>query len=342
MKIVTLGEIMLRLSTPGNTRFVQSDSFDVVYGGGEANVAVSCANYGHDAYFVTKLPKHEIGQSAVNALRKYGVKTDYIARDGDRVGIYYLETGASMRPSKVIYDRAHSSIAEAEAQDFDFDAIMEGAQWFHWSGITPAISDKAAELTKLACEAAKRHGVTVSVDLNFRKKLWTKEKAQSIMKPLMQYVDVCIGNEEDADLVLGYKPGKTDVTSGDLELAGYRDIFERMVKDFGFKYCISSLRVSHSASDNGWSACIYSAKDKEFYHSKTYSLHPIVDRVGGGDSFAGGVITGFLDGKDFKSALEFGVAASALKHTIPGDFNLVSRKEVEALAGGDGSGRVQR
>ena len=341
-KVVTLGEIMLRLSTPGNTRFVQSDSFDVVYGGGEANVAVSCANYGHDAYFVTKLPKHEIGQSAVNALRKYGVKTDFIARGGDRVGIYYLETGASMRPSKVIYDRAHSAIAEADAADFDFDAIMEGADWFHWSGITPAISDKAAELTKLACEAAKRHGVTVSVDLNFRKKLWTKEKAQSIMKPLMQFVDVCIGNEEDAELVLGFKPGDTDVTSGELELAGYKSIFEQMVDKFNFEYCVSSLRVSHSASDNGWSACIYSRDTKEFYHSKEYSIHPIVDRVGGGDSFAGGVICGMLDGKNFKDALEYGVAASALKHTIPGDFNLVSRKEVETLAGGDASGRVQR
>ena len=341
-KVVTLGEIMLRLSTPGNTRFVQSDSFDVVYGGGEANVAVSCANYGHDAYFVTKLPKHEIGQSAVNALRKYGVKTDFIARGGDRVGIYYLETGASMRPSKVIYDRAHSAIAEADAADFDFDAIMEGADWFHWSGITPAISDKAAELTRLACEAAKRHGVTVSVDLNFRKKLWTKEKAQSIMKPLMQYVDVCIGNEEDAELVLGFKPGDTDVTSGELELAGYKSIFEQMVDKFNFEYCVSSLRVSHSASDNGWSACIYSRDTKEFYHSKEYSIHPIVDRVGGGDSFAGGVICGMLDGKNFKDALEYGVAASALKHTIPGDFNLVSRKEVETLAGGDASGRVQR
>ena len=341
-KVVTLGEIMLRLSTPGNTRFVQSDSFDVVYGGGEANVAVSCANYGHEAYFVTKLPKHEIGQSAVNALRKYGVKTDFIARGGDRVGIYYLETGASMRPSKVIYDRAHSAIAEADAVDFDFDAIMEGADWFHWSGITPAISDKAAELTRLACEAAKRHGVTVSVDLNFRKKLWTKEKAQSIMKPLMQFVDVCIGNEEDAELVLGFKPGDTDVTSGELELAGYKSIFEQMVDKFNFEYCVSSLRVSHSASDNGWSACIYSRDTKEFYHSKEYSIHPIVDRVGGGDSFAGGVICGMLDGKNFKDALEYGVAASALKHTIPGDFTLVSRKEVETLAGGDASGRVQR
>lgn len=341
-KIITLGEIMLRLSPAGCHRFVQVDNFDVIWGGGEANVAVSCANYGHHACFVSKLPTHEIGQAAVNALRRYGVDTTHVARGGNRVGIYYCETGASMRPSKVIYDRAGSAIAEANPEDFDFDAIMEGADWFHWSGITPAISDKAAELTRLACEAAKRHGVTVSVDLNFRKKLWTSEKAQSIMRPLMKYVDVCIGNEEDAALVLGYKPGATDVTKGDLELAGYQDIFTRMCKDLGFKYAISSLRVSHSASDNGWSACIYNAETKEFYHSKTYRISPIVDRVGGGDSFAGGVITGFLDGKDFKSALEFGVAASALKHTIPGDFNLVSRKEVEALAGGDGSGRVQR
>ena len=341
-KIVTLGEIMLRLSTPGNTRFVQSDNFDVVYGGGEANVAVSCANYGHDAYFVTKLPKHEIGQSAVNALRKYGVKTDFIARGGDRVGIYYLETGASMRPSKVIYDRAHSAIAEADTCDFDFDAIMEGADWFHFTGITPAVSDAAAELTEKALIAAKKHGVKVSVDLNFRKKLWSSEKAQKVMTNLMKYVDVCIGNEEDAELVLGFKPGDTDVTSGELELAGYKSIFEQMVDKFNFEYCVSSLRVSHSASDNGWSACIYSRDTKEFYHSKEYSIHPIVDRVGGGDSFAGGVICGMLDGKNFKDALEYGVAASALKHTIPGDFNLVSRKEVETLAGGDASGRVQR
>ena len=341
-KVVTLGEIMLRLSTPGNTRFVQSDSFDVVYGGGEANVAVSCANYGHEAYFVTKLPKHEIGQSAVNALRKYGVKTDFIARGGDRVGIYYLETGASMRPSKVIYDRAHSAIAEADAADFDFDAIMEGADWFHWSGITPAISDKAAELTRLACEAAKRHGVTVSVDLNFRKKLWSSEKAQKVMTNLMQYVDVCIGNEEDAEKVLGFKPGNTDVTSGELELAGYVDIFNQMADKFGFKYIISSLRESFSASDNGWSACIMDGKTREFYHSKKYRVTPIVDRVGGGDSFAGGLICGLADGKDMKAALEFAVAASALKHTIPGDFNLVTRADVENLAGGDGSGRVQR
>lgn len=224
-KIVTLGEIMLRLSPEGNERFIQSDSFRIIPGGGEANVAVSVANYGHEAYFVSKLPKHEIGQIALNALRRYGVNTDFIARGGDRVGLYYAETGASMRPSKVIYDRAHSAIAEADAADFDFDKIMEGAQWFHWSGITPAISDKAAELTKLACEAAKRHGVTVSVDLNFRKKLWTSEKAISVMRPLMKYVDVCIGNEEDAQLCLGFKPD-ADVEGGKTDAEGYYGIFQ--------------------------------------------------------------------------------------------------------------------
>lgn len=339
-KIVTLGEIMLRLSTPGNTRFVQSDSFDVVYGGGEANVAVSVANYGHDAYFVTKLPKHEIGQSAVNSLRKYGVHTDYITRGGERVGIYYLESGASMRPSKVIYDRADSAIAKANPEDFDFDAIMEGATWFHWSGITPAISDKAAVLTKLACEAAKRHGVTVSVDLNFRKKLWTSEKAISIMRPLMKYVDVCIGNEEDAELCLGFKPD-ADVEGGKTDAAGYHKIFEQMKKEFGFKYVVSTLRESFSATHNGWKALIYNGE--EFYASKRYDINPIIDRVGGGDSFSGGLIHGLITYPDNQGkALEFAVAASALKHTINGDFNLVSKEEVEALMGGDASGRVQR
>ncbi len=288
-KVVTLGEIMLRLSTPGNTRFVQSDSFDVVYGGGEANVAVSCANYGHEAYFVTKLPKHEIGQSAVNALRKYGVKTDFISRGGDRVGIYYLETGASMRPSKVIYDRAHSAIAEADPCDFDFDAIMEGADWFHWSGITPAISDKAAELTKLACEAAKRHGV-------------------------------------DAELCLGFKPD-ADIEGGKTDAEGYKGIFTAMAKEFGFKYVVSTLRESFSATHNGWKAMIYNGE--EFYESKRYDINPIIDRVGGGDSFSGGIIHGLLTKATQSEALEFAVAASALKHTINGDFNLVSVDEVK-------------
>lgn len=338
-RIITMGEIMLRLSTPGHSRFVQTDSFDVVYGGGEANVAVSCANYGHDAYYVTKLPVHEIGQAAVNALRRYGVKTDFIARGGDRVGIYYLESGAAMRPSKVIYDRAHSAVAEALPVDFDFDAIMEGADWFHWSGITPAISDNAAEITRLACEAAKRHGVTVSVDLNFRKKLWTKEKAQSVMRPLMQYVDVCIGNEEDAELCLGFRP-EADVEGGKTDAEGYKGIFKAMADEFGFRYVVSTLRESFSASHNGWKAMIYDGK--EFYESKRYDILPIVDRVGGGDSFSGGLIHGLLTKKTPGEALEFAVAASALKHTVEGDFNMVSAAEVEALAGGNASGRVQR
>ena len=339
-KVVTLGELMLRLSPAGNKRFVQVDNFDIIWGGGEANVAVSLANYGHDAYFVSKLPTHEIGQAAVNSLRRYGVHTDFIARGGDRVGIYYAETGASMRPSKVLYDRAHSAIAEADTTDFDFDAIMKGATWFHWSGITPAISDKAAELTKLACEAAKRNGVTVSVDLNFRKKLWTSEKAISIMKPLMKYVDVCIGNEEDAELCLGFKP-EADVEGGKTDASGYHKIFEQMAKEFDFKYVISTLRESISATHNGWKALIYNGK--EFYESKHYDLNPIIDRVGGGDSFSGGVIHGLIKfNGDQAKALEFAVAASALKHTINGDYNLVTEAEVNALAGGSANGRVQR
>ena len=338
-KVVTLGEIMLRLCTPGFDRFVQADSFDVIYGGGEANVAVSLSNYGFDAYYVTKLPKHEIGQAAVNALRRYGVHTDYIARGGDRVGIYFSETGASMRPSKVIYERANSAIAEADVSDFDFDEIFKDAKWFHFSGITPAISKKGAEITKAAVKAAKKHGVTVSVDLNYRAKLWTPEEAQEVMRDLMQYVDVCIGNEEDASLCLGFTPKGLDVTKGKLDIKGYEVIFKEMMEEFGFKYVVSSLRESYSASDNGWSACIYDGK--EFYHSKKYDVR-IVDRVGGGDSFASGVICGLLDGKSTKDALEFGVAASALKHTIRGDFNMVTRAEVENLVGGDGSGRVQR
>ena len=338
-KVITLGEIMLRLSTPRFERFTQSDSFDVVYGGGEANVAVSLANYGYDSYFITKLPENDIGQAAINHLRRFGVQTKYIERGGDRVGIYYLETGASMRPSKVIYDRAGSSISEADISDFNFDEIFKDADWFHFSGITPALSKKASELTEAALKAAKRHGVTTSVDLNYRKNLWTPEEAQKTMTKLMEYVDVCIGNEEDAHLTLGFKPGETDVTSGELELDGYKQIFKPMMDKFNFKYVISSLRESYSASDNGWSAVAYDGK--EFYHSRQYDIR-IVDRVGGGDSFASGTIYGLLEGKNFKDALEFGVAASALKHTIHGDFNLVTVKEVENLLGGDASGRVQR
>lgn len=338
-KIVSMGEIMLRLSTPGNSRFVQSDSFDVNYGGGEANVAVSLSNFGHEAFFVSKVPVHEIGQAAVNSLRKFGVHTNFLARGGERLGIYYLETGSSLRPSKVIYDRAHSSISEATPEDFDFDKIFAGADWFHWSGITPAISDNAAECVKQACIAAKKAGVTVSCDLNFRKKLWTTEKAQSIMRPLMQYVDVCIGNEEDAEMCLGFKPS-SDVESGKTEADGYKSIFTKMQQEFGFQYVISTLRESFSASNNGWKALIYNGK--EFYQSRRYEITPIVDRVGGGDSFSAGIIHGLVSKMSQGDALEFAVAASALKHTIPGDVNMVSIQEVESLAAGNTSGRVQR
>ena len=338
-RVITLGEIMLRLSPEGNNRFVQCESFRIIPGGGEANVAVSLAHYGHEVCFVTKLPKHEIGQMALNALRRYGVDTQFIVRGGERVGLYYAETGASMRPSKVIYDRAHSAIAEAKAEEFDFDSIMQGAQWFHWSGITPAISDNAATLTRLACEAAQRHGVTVSVDLNIRKKLWSSEKAISVMRPLMQYVDVCIGNEEDAELCLGFKPD-ADVESGKTDAAGYERIFQQMRETFGFKYVVSTLRESFSATHNGWKALIYDGR--EFYQSKRYDILPIIDRVGGGDAFAGGLIHGLLTKATQGEALEFAVAASALKHTINGDFNLVSADEVESLAGGNANGRVQR
>jgi len=338
-KIVTMGEIMLRLSPPGNSRFVQSDCFDVNYGGGEANVAVSLQNYGNEAYFVSKVPSNEIGQSAINSLRRFGVHTDYVTRGGDRLGIYYLETGSSLRPSKVIYDRAHSSISEATPSDFDFEEIFRGARGFHWSGITPALSDSAAECVRQACIAAKKAGVIISCDLNYRKKLWTPEKAQSIMRPLMQYVDVCIGNEEDAQMCLGYQPD-ADVNDGKTDADGYMDIFCRMVKDFGFKYVVSTLRESYNASINGWKAMIYDGK--EFYVSRRYEIKPIVDRVGGGDSFSAGIIHGLANGRTQQWALEFAVAASALKHTIPGDVNIVSLSEVESLMNGNGNGRVER
>lgn len=338
-KVVTLGEIMLRLSTPGYERFVQAESFDAIYGGGEANVAVSLANYGFDAYYVTKLPSHEIGQAALNSLRRYGVNTNYIVRGGERVGIYYSETGASSRPSKVIYDRSNSAIAEADPSEFNFEEIFKNAKWFHTSGITPAISKNGAEITREAMKAAKAAGAKVSIDLNYRAKLWTPEEAQKVMKDLMQYVDVCIGNEEDASLSLGFTPKGLDVTSGKLDVEAYHEIFKQMKEEFGFDMIASSLRESYSASDNGWSALIYDGKD--FHQAPQYDVR-IVDRVGGGDSFAAGLITGLLDGKSPAAALDFGVAASALKHTIKGDYNHMSREEVEVLVGGDTSGRVQR
>ncbi|WP_162339664.1 sugar kinase [Cyclobacterium salsum] len=338
-KVVTLGEVMLRLSTPDFKRFVQSDTFDITYGGGEANVAGALCNYGLEGTFVTKVPDNPIGQSAINHLRRYGVDTQFIAKGGKRLGIYFLETGASMRASQVVYDRADASIAEAEIADFDFDKIFDGAVWFHTTGITPALSDKAAALTEAALKAAKAKGVTTSIDLNYRKKLWSKEKAKEVMTRLCQYVDVCIGNEEDAETTLGFKSNETDVTKGELNLDGYKDVFKQMKEKFGFQYIASTLRESYSASDNGWSALVYDGN--EFYHSKKYDVR-IVDRVGGGDSFASGFIYGLVEKMAMNDACEFAVAASALKHTIPGDMNHATLAEVKVLMGGDASGRVQR
>lgn len=338
-KVVTLGEIMLRLSTPDFKRFVQADTFDITYGGGEANVSAALCNYGLNGTFVSKVPNNPIGQAAINHLRRYGVDTQFVARGGDRLGIYFLETGASMRASQVVYDRSGASIADVDASEFDWDKILDGAVWFHTTGITPALSDKAAALTEAALKAAKAKGITTSIDLNYRKKLWSKEKAQKVMTHLCQWVDVCIGNEEDAETTLGFKPGDTDVTKGELHLDGFQDIMKQMVAKFKFKYVASSLRESHSASDNGWSALVYDGKD--FYHTKKYNVR-IVDRVGSGDSFASGLIYGLVTGMPMGEAAEFGVAASALKHTIPGDLNHATLGEVKDLVKGDGSGRVQR
>lgn len=338
-KVVTFGEIMLRLSPPGYQRFIQANSFDAIYGGGEANVAVSLANYGLDAHFVTKVPPHEIGQCAINSLRALGVGTDYITRGGERLGIYFLEHGASQRPSKVIYDRAYSSISQVQPGEFDWDKIFTDAEWFHFTGITPALGEGPTRVTLEALRAAKAHNVTVSVDLNYRKKLWTPAEANGVMNKLMEYVDVVIANEEDAEKVFGITAGESNIISGQLSEEGYREVAQRLVDRFGFSKVAITLRESLSASDNNWSALLYDTKD--FYRSKVYKVH-IVDRVGGGDSFGGGLIYGLLSGKSDQEALEFAVAASCLKHTIFGDYNLTVVDEVERLAKGDSSGRVQR
>ena len=338
-KVVTFGELMLRLAPEGYYRFVQAETFGATFGGGEANVAVSLANYGLDAAFVTKLPTHEIGQMAVNSLRRYGVDTSYLTRGGDRVGIYYLEKGASQRPSKVIYDRAYSAIALASKEDFDWEKIFDGAEWFHFTGITPALGDNVAEICLEAVKAAKKLGLKVSCDLNYRKKLWTREKAGKVMAELMPYVDVCIANEEDASDVFGIKAENTDIEGGKIDGEGYKEVAKKLKDRFGFSYVAITLRSSISANDNDWAAMLYDGND--CYFSRKYHMH-IVDRVGGGDSFGAGLIYAMLDGKDAQGIIEFAVAASCLKHSIEGDYNMVSVAEVESLAGGNASGRVQR
>ncbi|VBB07291.1 carbohydrate kinase pfkb [Lucifera butyrica] len=338
-KVVCFGEIMLRLAPAGYLRFEQAQSFDAVYGGGEANVAVSLANFGVDALFVTKVPDNPVGQAAINEMRRYGVDTAYMVRGGERIGIYFLEKGASQRPSKVVYDRKYSSVSQAQSRDFDWKKICAGADWFHFTGITPALGDHVAEAVLDACKAAKKAGLTVSCDLNFRKNLWTSEKAGEVMTRFMPYVDVCIANEEDAEKVFGIKAGSTDITGGKLSHDGYKDVARQLSDRFGFKAVAITLRSSISASDNNWAAMLY--KGGEYYFSRNYAVH-IVDRVGGGDSFGGGLIYALRAGLSNQEALEFAVAASCLKHSIEGDHNHVTVNEVKTLMAGDGSGRVQR
>ena len=338
-RIVCFGEIMLRLAPEGYYRFFQNDRMQATFGGGEANVAVSLANYGMDASFVTKLPNHAIGQGAVNSLRGLGVDTKDIVRGGDRVGIYFLEKGASQRGSVCIYDRAHSAIQEAKREDFDWDKIFDGADWFHFTGITPALGENLVEICIDACKAAKAKGVKISCDLNYRGKLWTRAQAREAMTKLCEYVDVCISNEEDAKDVFGIEAENTDIYGGKLDKEGYKSVAKQLMDNFNFEKVAITLRSSISANDNDWAGMLYDGENYCF--SKEYHLH-IVDRVGGGDSFGGGLIYSLLSGKDSQSAIEFAVAASALKHSIEGDYNRVTVAEVEKLAGGDASGRVQR
>ena len=338
-RIVTFGEIMLRLAPEGYLRFFQNDTMQATFGGGEANVAVSLANYGMDASFVTKLPGHAIGQGAINSLRALGVDTKDIVRGGDRVGIYFLEKGASQRGSVCIYDRAHSAIQEASREDFDWDKIFEGADWFHFTGITPALGENLVEICLDACKAAKAKGIKISCDLNYRGKLWTRAQAREAMTKLCEYVDVCISNEEDAKDVFGIEAENTDIYGGKLDKEGYKSVAKQLMDTFKFEKVAITLRSSISASDNDWAGMLYDGENYCF--SKEYHLH-IVDRVGGGDSFGGGLIYSLLSGKSTQEAIEFAVAASALKHSIEGDYNRVTVSEVEKLAGGDASGRVQR
>lgn len=339
-KVITFGEIMMRLNPPGYLRFLQTTSFESTYAGGEANVAVSLANYGNDVAYVTKVPEHEIGQNAVNALRHYGVDTSMMLRGGPRLGIYFVEKGASQRGSKVIYDRAGSSVALARREEFDWDAIFEGADWFHFTGITPALGGEMPEVCLDACKAAKAHGVTVSCDLNYRGKLWSREKAGEVMSQLMPYVDVCIANEEDAKDVFGIEAENTDINSGKLDREGYVSVARQLTERFNFKAVAITLRGSISASENNWSGMLY--VNGEAYFARNYLIR-LVDRVGGGDSFGGGLIHAMRKwADDPQQQIEFAVAASCLKQATEFDFNLASEKEVLTLVGGNASGRVQR
>ncbi len=338
-KFVGFGEILLRMSPDGYLRFSQADRFNLSYSGAEGNMAIALSYMGMPAEMVTRFPDNDIGRCAKRVLDKWGVKTDHIAWGGDRLGVYYLEKGASQRPSKIIYDRKHTAISEASTTDFDWDEIFADAAWFHFTGITVALSENLRQICEQACIAAKRNGVKVSCDLNYRKSLWTTEEAQRAMKPLMQYVDVLIANEEDSEKVLGVKADNTDITQGKLSLEGYSSLAANLTEKYGFEMVAITLRESISASVNNWSAMIYTGG--RTYVSKKYTMQ-IVDRVGGGDSFASGLIYGYLNGFDLQKMVEFAAGASCLKHSIEYDFNLSSPEEVLTLINGDGSGRVVR
>jgi 2-dehydro-3-deoxygluconokinase len=340
-RVVTCGEIMLRLKSPGHERLFQSPMLEATFGGGEANVAVSLANYGIPSAFVTAVPANDLGEAAIAEVRRFGVDTRWVLRQGERLGIYFLEAGSNQRPSKVTYDRSHSSIATARPDQFDWDSIFDGAEWFHITGITPALSESGAEVALESARQARAKKIQVSCDYNYRKNLWQYGKsAPEVMRELVKHVTVGIANEEDCQKALGIE-ATVDVHSGELDREKYSAMAQRVMDAFpNLERQVITLRESHSADRNGWSACLHNGKD--FFLSRHYELTDIVDRVGGGDSFAGGIIYGLLSYSDDQQALEFATAASALKHTIPGDFNRVSVKEVEALMKGDASGRVQR
>ncbi len=339
MKVITFGEVMMRLNPEGYRRFVQADVFEASYAGGEVNVAASLAGYGVHACFVSKVPAHEIGQCAINEMRRFGVDPCFVLRGGPRLGVYFAEKGASQRASKVIYDRAGSSIALAQPEEFDWDAIFDGADWFHFTGITPALGGKLPEICLEACKKAKEKGITISCDLNYRKKLWTRDEARACMSQLVPYVDVCISNEEDAKDVFGIEAEGTDIESGKISREGYISVARQISEKFGCKKVAITLRESLSATDNGWAGMLYA--DGEAFFSPRYLVH-IVDRVGGGDSFGGGLIYAMLNNYSNQDTINFAVAASCLKHSIEHDFNLMSVDEVKALAAGNASGRVQR
>ena len=341
MKVVTFGEIMMRLNPEGYQMFYQAEKFEASYAGGEANVAVSLANYGIESSFVTKLPDNPLGECARNAVRHFGVDTKDIVWGGKRLGLYFVEKGASQRPSRVVYDRADSSIATAKREDFDWAKIFEGAEWFHFTGITPALGGEMPAVCLDALKYCREHGITVSCDLNYRGKLWTKQEAGRVMAELVPYVDVLIANEADAADVFGIVGEGSDVESGKLNKEGYVSVAEQLVERFGVKKVAITLRTSLSAFDNLWAGMLYDAATKQACFSTEYKVH-IVDRVGGGDSFGGGLIYALIAGKDTQGAIDFAVAASCLKHSIEHDFNLVKVKDVEALAAGNGTGRVQR